>query len=111
MNFPFLHRHSLIRNTKKRGGRREKRCCLLHTSPRCPSPVAGPKMEGKLRKGERKGKGGGEGEDTANKTWEVAGREFNPEWNDRDRDRKKKKRLIFFWVDTRLTYLALSVLS
>ena len=43
---------------------------------------------------ERKGRGG---EDTANKTWEVAGREFNPEWNDRDRGTgKKKKRFIFF---------------
>ena len=91
MNFPFLHRRSLIRNTKKRGERREKRCCLLHTSPRCPSPVAGPKMEGKLRK-ERKGR---RGEDTANKIWEVAGREFNPEWNDRDRETGKKRKDFF----------------
>ena len=38
-----------------------------------------------------------EGEDTANKTWEVAGREFNPEWNDRDRETGKKKKRFFFF--------------
>ena len=37
-------------------------------------------------------------EDTANKTWEVAGREFNPEWNDRDSFRFYCKVCIYLFL-------------